>query len=787
MDKINAALTANARPIGFFKPDPDNARLHPDASIKAIASSLDAFGQNKPVVCLTDGTVIAGNGMLTAALRLGWTRLAAVTFDDAVRAKAYAVADNRTAEHSQWDPEQLAASLRNIADSGISLEQVGFDADALKSIIVAPHLRTLLSLGDGPASGDPTPPINPDTPPEQPPEVVSLAERFIVPPFTILDTRQGYWQDRKRRWLAMGIASELGRTSTGSVVPTDGDGTLLIDQYRERNVTPGGSGGGAWLGGRKTASSEKFQNTKRLTYVKGDRPVEELDEVSRKIVGTGTGTSIFDPVLCELVYRWFSPPGGLVLDPFAGGSVRGVVAGILGRAYHGIELRAEQVAANRDQIGIAPKEASITWVCGDSREHVPTAPEADLVFSCPPYADLEVYSDDPRDISNMSHADFRAAHAEIIAKACARLKPNRFAVWVIGDVRDRNGNYLGLINDTINAFRDAGMALYNEAILVNAVGSLPIRAGRMFTISRKMGKTHQNVLVFLKGDARAAVADLGTVEVDDFDGGEEDTPVTVEPVTPVDVPDNTPDLTPVERVGAHYVKRDDTFAIAGVAGGKVRSCWRLAQGATGLVTAGSRSSPQVNIVAHIAKRMGIPCRVHTPSGTPSPEVEAAVLCGAERVEHVPGHNSVIVSRARKDAVARGWREIPFGMECAEAVEETSRQVDNIPPDAKRIVVPVGSGMSLAGILAGMRRVGRTTPVLGVVVGADPAKRLDQWAPAGWRDMVTLVRSPDDYHVERSVRLGGIVLDPVYEAKCAPFLEDGDCLWVVGVRATVHAV
>lgn len=497
MHKINVSLASNSRAIAFFRPDPNNARLHPDASIASIANSLDAFGQNKPVVCLEDGTVIAGNGMLAAALRLGWTHLAAVTFADAARAKAYAVADNRTAEHSQWDPDQLAASLRDIAESGITMEQVGFDADALRSILVHPHQRTLLNLGDG---STPPAPVDPDVPPENPPDVVTLAERFIVPPFTILDTRQGYWQDRKRRWISMGIASELGRITSGSVVPKDADGTLLIDQYRERN-------------------GEKPQNTKRLTYVKGDRPIEELDEVSRKIVGTGTGTSIFDPVLCELVYRWFSPPGGVVLDPFAGGSVRGVVAGMLGRVYHGIELRAEQVAANRNQRTIAPKDASITWVCGDSREEAPRAPEADLVFSCPPYADLEVYSDDTRDLSNMPYADFRTLHAEIIAKACARLRDNRFAVWVIGDVRDRDGNYLGLINDTIAAFRAAGLALYNEAILVNAVGSLPIRAGRMFTISRKMGKTHQNVLVFLKGDAKMAVAALGPVDVADFDGG----------------------------------------------------------------------------------------------------------------------------------------------------------------------------------------------------------------------------------------------------------------------------
>jgi 1-aminocyclopropane-1-carboxylate deaminase/D-cysteine desulfhydrase-like pyridoxal-dependent ACC family enzyme len=143
--------------------------------------------------------------------------------------------------------------------------------------------------------------------------------------------------------------------------------------------------------------------------------------------------------------------------------------------------------------------------------------------------------------------------------------------------------------------------------------------------------------------------------------------------------------------------------------------------ATGLVTAGSRSSPQVNIVAHIAKTLGIPCRVHTPAGELSPEVQAAVGAGAEVVQHKAGYNNVIIKRARDDAKARGWREIPFGMECTEAVTQTRGQVASIAEAVragaiKRVVMPVGSGMSLAGVLHGLRGHGLTVPVVGVVVG-----------------------------------------------------------------------
>lgn len=236
-----------------------------------------------------------------------------------------------------------------------------------------------------------------------------------------------------------------------------------------------------------------------------------------------SGTSIFDPVLCELAYRWLSPPGGVILDPFAGGSVRGIVASKLGRQYVGVELRAEQVAANRAQGVALCDDPHPEWIEGDSRQIDQHAKgvEADLILSCPPYADLEVYSDDPADISTLDYPEFRAAYFEIVAKACSLLKPDRFACFVVGEVRGKDGNYYGFVPDTIEAFRRAGLAYYNEVILVTAAGSLPIRAGKQFEATRKFGKTHQNVLVFLKGDAKRATQAIGPVEFGEL---ETDTP-----------------------------------------------------------------------------------------------------------------------------------------------------------------------------------------------------------------------------------------------------------------------
>ena len=79
------------------------------------------------------------------------------------------------------------------------------------------------------------------------------------------------------------------------------------------------------------------------------------------------------------------------------------------------------------------------WITGDSRNIDKTCADvdADMIFSCPPYADLEVYSDDPKDLSTMKYEDFKAAYFEIIKKSCDRLKNDRFACFVVGEVRDK--------------------------------------------------------------------------------------------------------------------------------------------------------------------------------------------------------------------------------------------------------------------------------------------------------------------------------------------------------------
>lgn len=141
-------------------------------------------------------------------------------------------------------------------------------------------------------------------------------------------------------------------------------------------------------------------------------------------------------------------------------------------------------------------------MCGDSNTLLDAIEDEsfDLVFTCPPYADLEVYSNSPQDLSNMSYHQFEEAYASIIKKSASKLKSGGYAVVVVGEVRrkdDTDGAYLGLVPMTIQCCMMAGLKYYNEAILVNPVASASMRAeGNMRT--RKLVKIHQNVLVFKK-------------------------------------------------------------------------------------------------------------------------------------------------------------------------------------------------------------------------------------------------------------------------------------------------
>jgi len=254
---------------------------------------------------------------------------------------------------------------------------------------------------------------------------------------------------------------------------------------------------------------------------------------------------------------------------------------------------------------------------------------------------------------------------------------------------------------------------------------------------------------------------------------------------------DTGSTTPVQRHGDVWLKRDDLFTSYGQRGGKVRGCllmtsWAQWAGYERLITAGSRHSPQVQIVAGIAHSLGMSCEVHVPAGETTPEIAKAEGYGATVVRHRPGYNSVIVARAREAALVQGAYLIPFGMEFEGAVSSTGAQVKSaLEARPSRIVMPVGSAMSMCGVLQGLEDCGDyDTEVVGVCVGADPTRRMARWAPPFWYARARLVKALVPYSTRVDANVDGVSLDPVYEAKCLPFLQPDDLLWIVGNRAEV---
>ena len=224
-----------------------------------------------------------------------------------------------------------------------------------------------------------------------------------------------------------------------------------------------------------------------------------MSESVRKISEIGKTASIFDPALCEIMYHWFCKKHGKILDCFAGGSVRGIVANKLGYKYTGIDIRKEQIISNIEQAkNILKQDKQPNYIIGDSNIVLDNINEEfDMLFTCPPYAYLEKYSELNGDISNMDYESFLKAYESIITKSCKLLKNDSFACFVVGEFRDKKGNYVGFIPDTIKIFQNIGMKYYNEAILLKMVASGGMRANNTMK-NKKLVKIHENILVFKK-------------------------------------------------------------------------------------------------------------------------------------------------------------------------------------------------------------------------------------------------------------------------------------------------
>lgn len=386
--------------IGELKQNPNNPRTIKDDKFKKLVKSIKDFPEMlevRPIVVDDDMIVLGGNMRLKACIEAGLKEVSIIKFKDLTedKKKEFIVKDN--VGYGEWDFELLLQEWKkeDLINWGLDVKNYTMKEEC----------------------------------------VTKLADRFIVPPFSILDTRQGDWTKRKKIW--------------NQFLKEEGES-------RENTLANG------------------------------------------LMADMNNGVSLFDPVIAEVIFHWFCPEKSNIIDPFAGDIRKGAVAGFLGHNFTGIELRKEQYEINKKQIDRLELQNNVKYINDDGcsiLNHIDLETQ-DLLFSCPPYYDLEEYSKMKEDASNQeTYEDFIKILDKAFTNGIKTLKKNRFAAVVVGDLRDKNGYYYNFHEDIKFIFNKNGMLLYNELILIEAAGTAAIRANQSMG-NRKVVKTHQNVLVF---------------------------------------------------------------------------------------------------------------------------------------------------------------------------------------------------------------------------------------------------------------------------------------------------
>jgi hypothetical protein len=206
-DPVNMPPGVPLVPVAELRPDPGNPRTHDPAQIEKLAAAIRVVGWTNPILADDTGRILAGHGRLMAARLLGLAAVPVLRLRDLTdeQKALILIGDNRLAEDAGWDREALAVLLHELEASGAGLEATGFGDDEIEAILreAAGPQDATPAAGDG-AAGEGAAPAAPSG-------AGSLAARFGIPPFSVLNAREGWWQERKRAWLALGIRSEVGR------------------------------------------------------------------------------------------------------------------------------------------------------------------------------------------------------------------------------------------------------------------------------------------------------------------------------------------------------------------------------------------------------------------------------------------------------------------------------------------------------------------------------------------------------------------------------------------------
>ena len=205
-----------------------------DHAVDKVAAAIREFGFRVPIVAKSDGLVVDGHLRLKAAKKLGLAEVPVILADDMTDAqiKAFRLSVNKVAELAEWDIDLLKLEFQDLQADGFDLALTGFDLDELEAF----KMEDEPLPGEGDNEGS----------------TASLADKFGIAPFSVLNAREGWWQGRKRAWLGLGIKSELGRGERlsrmgGGAGATPGGSLMPAADYSKRQR---GNGKGQAIGQR---------------------------------------------------------------------------------------------------------------------------------------------------------------------------------------------------------------------------------------------------------------------------------------------------------------------------------------------------------------------------------------------------------------------------------------------------------------------------------------------------------------------------------------------------------
>ncbi len=377
--KINPDLLPLARDINTLKLDKKNARKHGKRDLEVLSGSLQTHGQQKPLVGLKDGTIIAGNGTLRAATALGWESLAVVQFDseDEARARAFAVVDNRSAELSSWDFDMLLLELNQLPPE--LFPSAGFTFQEMGDLLRAEEVS------------------------DQKPGRMIFEQEKIIDSAVLYFKEHGFPYRDVSTHLAMQKINKLSMQS-GEALRKSSYANDVPDRYHHHRYL-------LKAGTNESGTSEMksifdaFSDEKKLRRIlkislDNDQTVPDGWFNTIVMLSGAQVLSNFRPGFAAWLYRRFCPQGGRVLDMSTGfgGRLIGFLASDTPAEYVGIDPSSKTCEGNRrmvadfgfsDRVSIIEKPAEEVSV-----EEVGGSESIDFAFTSPPYFTKEHYSEE---------------------------------------------------------------------------------------------------------------------------------------------------------------------------------------------------------------------------------------------------------------------------------------------------------------------------------------------------------------------------------------------------------